>query len=493
MNDISTLTSHKRFIDNGNSLLERNIFICHDGGGFSFGSKGRIDAFTEFLGAFFKRISNDKYNIYHTSLKDIDLNEVIEKSNVFIFINGSEIKENSPIWEQSNLIHKKLLNEEDTTFLIKINHSATLEKSQSSFLSGMKGTNFFESPRGFLNFNMENDESDQNSRVLQGKIADLAFNIDKFFNRIKGHVQDVMPRFAVYLAETTPDQSENRDIIKREIEQFGYQVFPETPLPESEAEFRNAVGRYLEKSIFSVHIIGEEYGTSPIGEVHSKVDLQNKMAIDFMKAQKTSLPNFSRFIWISPDLKVSSDIQRQYIDKLKRGDENLTGAELVQSPLVIFKSLLMNKIDEYHVNKAIVKTQLKDKARIYLIHDAEDHEVIQQISEHLKESNFEPILPSFSEKDNYIGIHRQNLITCDSVLIYYSRDNSFWLKSKLADLMKAPGYGKVKPFTAKAIFLAHPINGLDMSLFDDFIFLSQNKNISLALKPLYDKLIGNNE
>ena len=46
--------------------------------------------------------------------------------------------------------------------------------------------------------------------------------------------------------------------------------------------------------------------------------------------------------------------------------------------------------------------------------------------------------------------HQDNLKFCDGVLIFFGAASGQWVEMKLMDLLKAPGYGRTKPLTAKA-------------------------------------------
>ena len=50
------------------------------------------------------------------------------------------------------------------------------------------------------------------------------------------------------------------------------------------------------------------------------------------------------------------------------------------------------------------------------------------------------------------------MIHCDAVLIYYGNADRSWVDMKLMNLMKAPGYGRENPFTAKTVYLAPPMD-----------------------------------
>ena len=49
-------------------------------------------------------------------------------------------------------------------------------------------------------------------------------------------------------------------------------------------------------------------------------------------------------------------------------------------------------------------------------------------------------------------IHQENLRRCDASIIYYGDATEEWIKTKLQDLLKAPGFGRDKPMEAKAVY-----------------------------------------
>ena len=52
--------------------------------------------------------------------------------------------------------------------------------------------------------------------------------------------------------------------------------------------------------------------------------------------------------------------------------------------------------------------------------------------------------------------HKQNLLVCDGVLIFQSQAGEGWLRMKLRELMKLPGYGRTTPLLSKAIYISAP-------------------------------------
>ncbi len=67
-------------------------------------------------------------------------------------------------------------------------------------------------------------------------------------------------------------------------------------------------------------------------------------------------------------------------------------------------------------------------------------------------------IPSINEGDSteVAQYHRDSLVNCDATLIYYGNTNQLWLRLKMMDLLKAPGWGRTKPLLAKAVYASAP-------------------------------------
>ena len=99
----------------------------------------------------------------------------------------------------------------------------------------------------------------------------------------KKTTKDIVPKErTVYLASTGVDILIQRDIIKRELLRHGYRVLPEQSLPKEAKLLEAMVKSDLEKCRLSIHLIGEDYGYKPKGADLSIVDIQNKIASEYV-------------------------------------------------------------------------------------------------------------------------------------------------------------------------------------------------------------------
>ncbi len=96
---------------------------------------------------------------------------------------------------------------------------------------------------------------------------------------------------------------------------------------------------------------------------------------------------------------------------------------------------------------------------VYLIFDQKDDETVAPLEDYLFDQGLEVLVPSFDGDEADIKqAHNEKMIHCDAVLIYYGNCDRAWVDMKLMNLMKAPGYGRTKPFAAKTVYLAPPLD-----------------------------------
>ncbi|MCP4215686.1 MAG: hypothetical protein GY765_13615 [bacterium] len=144
----------------------------------------------------------------------------------------------------------------------------------------------------------------------------------------------------VYLAETTSDLHEYRDMVKRQLRDSGYRVVPDSRLALVKKEFVESVEKYLEESVMSLHLVGSKYGLVPEGATKSIVSLQNDLAV-----KRSQTGQLHRLIWLMEDKTLSEGKQQGYIDTLRSSPEAQYKADLFETSIEDFKSAVLEKLD----------------------------------------------------------------------------------------------------------------------------------------------------
>lgn len=308
-------------------------------------------------------------------------------------------------------------------------------------------------------------EFERDTDPYRDQIEDLAYQINKTLRALQkrrvqvpapvaastDRVQSGSPPAAtVYLANTTSDLREQRERIERELKERNCHVLPDGELPLTLDDFEKTVRADIARCKFSIHLIGESYGTIPEGEEErSIISLQNEIA-----AERGDDPEFSRLIWMPVGLEAKGNRQRQFIEHLQRDPSK--GADLLQTPFEELKTRIQEKL--MPPPEALVAPDPESGLTyVYLIFDNRDFDKVDPLYNYLFDAGFE-VIRSGSEvdKEQVAQFHRESLLKCDATLIYYGCGNEQWLRTKLWDLQKAPGWGRTKPMRAKAIYVSEP-------------------------------------
>ena len=339
------------------------------------------------------------------------------------------------------------------------------------------------------------------------KLVDMAYDLNQLFiNQQKGVLdEEEYPRDkTVYLASTGVDMVIQRDVIKRELMRHGYKVLPNHTLPKEAKSLERMVRDDLPKCRLAIHLIGEDYGYKPKGSELSVVDIQNRIAsehtyemVEYNKTQEKK-EMFSRLVWVSPDLKNVTERQKIFIEDLKSDAASLEEAEVLQITLQELKSIVREELvtgGRFKSRREIQGLETKKKEEdktpiIYLIHDKRDGGNSKEIHDYLVDKGYIVVSPSYEgDLVDLRYIHQENLRRCDASLIYYGTSTEDWIRTKLQDLLKAPGFGRIKPMKAKAVYVAGEKEGAEQFEKNDAMVLGKNGSFNPDdLQPFLTKL-----
>ena len=288
------------------------------------------------------------------------------------------------------------------------------------------------------------------------KLVDLAFDIHETISRFEeqGKKQyDESVKRSVFLAETGPELIVQRNMIKRELLRQGYQVHPDTNLSDDPGNLSDEVKDILHECNYSIHLMGDHL-TAASGI--SAAEIQNSAVSDFIQKNKDKAEGFSRLIWLSPNFKVKDERHQTFLENMRRDLEEVGQTEIFQTPLEDFKFILKNTlidVTNLELRMDPSKTAQQGKS-VYLIYDKIDKDRARNLSDYLKGKGISVLEPSFDGNlMNIRQLHIQNLVDFDGVMIFTGKVNEFWVKMKLLDVLKSPGFGRIKALDHKAIYI----------------------------------------
>jgi len=276
----------------------------------------------------------------------------------------------------------------------------------------------------------------------------------------------VSPRIAgtlpvVYLATTTSDLMDERDALQRDLQEHGYRVLPDRPIPLVAHDAEAMIRENLVHSRLSIHLIGKNYGIVPEGGVQSNMALQHELA-----TERSRTGAFSRLVWIPRDVRVEDPRQRRLIDDI-RMDPRIHGeADVMETFFEDLRTVALDWLKRAGTvevespsepEAATAGTEQKSPRRLYIMAEQRDAERIHSWADHLFEEGFEVQCPIFDgDEADLREYHEENLNSCDAVLIFYGAGSEIWLRRKLREIQKSPGYGRVKPPPVTGVCLVEP-------------------------------------
>jgi hypothetical protein len=267
------------------------------------------------------------------------------------------------------------------------------------------------------------------------------------------------PQKFIYLAETTSDLAQERELVRDELRQRGYGVLPQEKLPTEELkETEAAVLKALGRSILSVHLIGKRYGAAPEDDPRSIVSIQEDLS-----AQRCSRDSsFTRLLWMpqglmTPALEVTDERQKTFITGLQQRIG--CGAELLQTSVEDLKTRIIEKLNP-PAKAAATPSKQNGRSKlkqVYLICENRDRSLVRPIKEYLFKQNIEVI--TWFDGDSaatLMDYHHKNLRECDAALVYFGNGDEPWVRKNLEDLEKAYGYGREDDWSASAVYVGAP-------------------------------------
>ena len=254
----------------------------------------------------------------------------------------------------------------------------------------------------------------------------------------------------MYLAETTSDLREQRDALKRDLQQQGYTVLPARPMPYIADEAQAAIREDLARCRMSIHPIGRKYSLVPEGGTESLIELQHELA-----TERAMQGGFSRLLWIPDGLQVDDERQRQVIDRLKQDPRIRDNADVLETLFEDLRTMMQDWLKKSPApQQPSRRAGARAAQRLYIVADARDAQALGGWIDPLFDQGLEVIQPLFDGDEAELReYHEENLATCDGVLIFYGAANELWLRRKLREVQKAVGYGRRKPAPPVAVAL----------------------------------------
>jgi hypothetical protein len=285
-------------------------------------------------------------------------------------------------------------------------------------------------------------------------LLDMAYGI-RIHKEKKQVKKEEKSRPTIYLAETTPDALHYQHALKNELETLGFRILSPGNINQGEAKLTSTIKDLLSKSFLSLHLVGRSFGQQVEGTNKSLAEFQIQIAAEFTSENKQDekSPTLRRMIWIMPSGKNNESKQDKVIAFIKQESRLFQNSELLETPFESLKTYVHKFLTEHSLS-SISSAKLKnEKSNVFVIFEKAVSENIKPLLEWLDTQNLSHCQPIFiGGPEETMPYYRNMLASCNSVMVYYSGENQVWLKTKINDILKAPGYGRNEPFQSRILF-----------------------------------------
>ena len=337
------------------------------------------------------------------------------------------------------------------------------------------------------------------------RLDDLAHDVCSLLEKLEVEADQALQpqatRETIYLAETTSDLREERESLKRALQQRGHTVLPARPIAPVFSEAAGAILEDLSRCQMSIHLIGRHYSLVPEGGDQSMLELQHELAVARANDAETGREVFRRLVWIPGGLTRVDPRQQQVIERLKLDPRTQKDADVLETSfedlLTVVGDWLTPKQEREPEPAATITpaagAPAAEPPRLYFMHDQRDGELANAWVDALFEQGLEVIRPIFEGDEAELReYHEENLAHCDGVLIFYGSANEMWLRRKLKEIQKSAGYGRTKPAPAVAICLVQKTPEKERFRTHEAMVIPQWDGVALEpLQPFISRLKSN--
>ena len=296
-------------------------------------------------------------------------------------------------------------------------------------------------------------------------LNDLAHDVSKQLNTLKDvdftstgtpvSLPNALSKETIFISKPPPNQSEQREELRRYLEDKGYRVVPDKPLPPLAEDIDAAIKEYLLNADLAVLMLGSKRGSIPDGKEDNEHTLNQ---IQYDAITSIALPtSVLKRIWLPTGIEDVHPKQQSILDQVRNDVNADLKMELVQSSLEDLKTLLIDELNKKNRTNGAASDNAPHK--VYFIFDKGDkeREDILAVAKLLHQYDFgvlSPLLDSEGDqKGRLLQEHMHNLESCDSVLIYYGEGSDEWRRTKIKELDKVSG-SRDKALAAKALYIA---------------------------------------
>ena len=227
------------------------------------------------------------------------------------------------------------------------------------------------------------------------------------------HVRPVTYYRRVLLAQVTEDLEDERDQLRRYLEQFGVAVMPTGTYPQGGDAFKAAFEADLSKAGLFVQLLSKQAGRAPPDLAEGYTRFQWSTAAQQKIEQKIEIVQ-----WRRPELDPASVSNAQH-------------RELLEAETVVAAGLEAFKAEVLRRAAPAPGKGLSPPSLVFIDADRDDTEIARALQLEFSRHNFPVVVPTLDGPAEQVRADlEENIIECDALVLVYGQTTPVWVRGQ---------------------------------------------------------------
>jgi len=250
----------------------------------------------------------------------------------------------------------------------------------------------------------------------------------------------------ILLAQVTDDLDEEREQVRRYVEQYGVTVLPEGTYPQGGDAFTSALDADLARADAYVQLLGR---------THAKRPPDMPLGYDRQQFERAIARGIPILQWLKPDVDPATAADREHT-KL------LSGEHVMRIGLEAFKADIVKRLAKPPAPSAAVVPP--DEQFVFINADGSDIQLAENLRRDLTGTNLTSAIPILQGSSEDVRLDlEENIVECDALVMVYGETTPVWVRGQLRLYSKLK-HRRKQPLKALAIYVGPPESKPDLGM-----------------------------
>jgi hypothetical protein len=251
----------------------------------------------------------------------------------------------------------------------------------------------------------------------------------------------------ILLAQATDDLDEEREQVRRYVEQYGVNVLPEGTYPQGGDAFTSALDADLARADAYVQLLGRTNAKRP-PDMPLGYDRQQ-----FERAIARGIPILQ---WLRPDVDPATVTDREH-SKL------LSGEHVMRIGLEAFKADIVKRLAKPPAPPPPAPGPAEEQF-VFINADGSDIQLAEDLRRELSGANLTSAIPILQGSSEDVRLDlEENIVECDALVMVYGEATPVWVRGQLRLYSKLK-HRRKQPLKTLAIYLGPPESKPDIGM-----------------------------